>query len=275
MSTENDSFSTPVPGVDPATGRRSTTVGATSGGAHAAGNPAGPEDGSAGVTGTGKEQAAQVAGTAKEQAGAVAGSAKSEAQDVLAEARGQAGDLLEDLRTQLSEQSEVVRDRVAGFLGEFGSELRGMADSGGGQGYATRLVQQVGGHASTWGDRLDSSSSADLLTRTRAFARRRPGAFLLGALAVGVVVGRVGRGAKAQHDEQADAGTAAPTDAPTLGATDLDRTAPVTGSLDAGVPVVGEETAVGRPLTTPGAAPASTGFGNPAPGSVTDEEQRR
>ncbi|HKC26518.1 MAG TPA: hypothetical protein VKB75_00770, partial [Jatrophihabitans sp.] len=47
----------------------------------------------------------------------------------------------------------------------------------------------------------------DLVDELRRFARRRPGAFLMGALAAGVVAGRLGRGVVAAHTE--DDGTAA------------------------------------------------------------------
>ncbi|MGI4895951.1 MAG: hypothetical protein ACRYF3_12640, partial [Janthinobacterium lividum] len=106
------------------------------------------------VAGAAKEQAADVAGTVKEQAANVTGSAKEQAGNVLGEARTQAVDLLGDLRSQLAEQSEVVRDRLAQFLSGAGEELGGMAGSGGGSGYATQLVRQVGDRASGLGSSM-------------------------------------------------------------------------------------------------------------------------
>ncbi|ABS02298.1 F0F1-type ATP synthase membrane subunit b/b' [Kineococcus radiotolerans] len=154
----------------------------------------------AAVAGTAKEQASAVAGTAKEQASAVAGTAVDQAGNVLAEAKDQAVDLFADLRRQLSEQSDAVRDRIAEFLTGAGSELADMAGAGGGSGYATQVVRQVGDRASSWGSHLTNHDSADLLEQTRSFARRKPGTFLLGALLTGVVAGRLTRGAKAHHD---------------------------------------------------------------------------
>jgi hypothetical protein len=154
----------------------------------------------AAVAGTAKEQASAVAGTAKEQAAAVAGTAKDQAGNVLAEAKDQAVDLFADLRRQLSEQSDAVRDRLAEFLTGAGSELSDMAGAGGGSGYATQVVRQIGDRASSWGSHLTNHDATDLLEQTRSFARRRPGAFLLGALVTGVVAGRLTRGAKAHHD---------------------------------------------------------------------------
>lgn len=56
-------------------------------------------------------------------------------------------------------------------------------------------------------DRLDEREPSELLDELRRFARRRPGAFLLGAFAAGAVAGRVARGAKdADSGEPAGAG---------------------------------------------------------------------
>lgn len=156
------------------------------------------------VTGDVEEQAQQVAETAKDEAAAVGGSAQEQAQNVLAEAKDQAGDLFEDLRRQVSEQSDVVRDRLSEFLTGVGSELDDMATAGGGAGYATQVVRQVGDRTASWGSQLRDQGSGDLLAQTRSFARRKPGTFLLGALAVGVLAGRLTRGAKAHHDQETD-----------------------------------------------------------------------
>jgi hypothetical protein len=66
---------------------------------------------------------------------------------------------------------------------------------------------------------LDGKEPSELLDDVRQFARRRPGTFLLGALAAGVVVGRLTRGAKAAQDKSpADrAGTSTPS-SPSTGA---------------------------------------------------------
>jgi len=159
-----------------------------------------------------QQRAADVAGTAKEQAANVAGTAKEQAGNVLGEAKDQAADLFGDLRRQLSEQSDGVRDRLAEFLTGAGSELSDMAGAGGGSGYATQLVRQVGDRASSWGSHLTDHDSADLLEQTRSFARRKPGTFLLGAALAGVFAGRLTRGAKSHHDATTDVDAHATTD---------------------------------------------------------------
>ena len=74
------------------------------------------------------------------------------------------------------------------------------------QGVATDLARQAAdraGQAASW---LQDREPEDLLEDVRAFARRRPGAFLGIALAAGVVAGRLTRGIKAAGDDDAPGG---------------------------------------------------------------------
>ncbi|NAZ77126.1 hypothetical protein GTQ99_17105 [Kineococcus sp. T13] len=175
-----------------------------------AGNVAGHAQEQAGaVAGHAKEQASAVAGHAQEQAGAVVGSVKEQAGEVVAEARTQAMDLLGELRRQVDEQSETQRGRLAAFLRSTGDELAQMGRSSEGSGVATNLVRQAGQRATSWGSSLESSSTTDLLDQVRSFARRKPGTFLLGALAAGLLAGRATRGVSAasSHTSDSPAGT--------------------------------------------------------------------
>ncbi|WP_432511416.1 ATP synthase subunit B family protein [Kineococcus sp. SYSU DK001] len=209
------------------------------------------------VAGTAKEQASAVAGTAKEQASAVAGTAKEQAGNVLGEAKAQAGDLLEDLRRQLAEQSDGIRDRLAEFFTTAGSELSDMASAGGGSGYATNVVRQVGDRASSWGAHLSDHDASDLLEQGRYFARRKPGTFLLGAVLAGVVAGRLTRGAKAHHDE-----TSASTGSATASLGGRHATGPVTEEV---LPYSESEAILARtaPSTLP--VPEADPFASPDP----------
>ena len=175
-----------------------------------AGNVAGHAQEQAGaVAGHAKEQASAVAGHAQEQAGAVVGSVKEQAGEVVAEARTQAMDLLGELRRQVDEQSETQRGRIAAFLRSTGDELEQMGRSSEASGMATNLVRQAGQRATSWGSSLESSSTTDLLEQVRSFARRKPGTFLLGALAAGLLAGRATRGVSAasSHTIDSPAGT--------------------------------------------------------------------
>lgn len=261
MTTNNDSGSTaarhtsttdPYLVVDapPATGSAGSTGGGQSAG-----------DKGRQVSGAAKEQAQEVAGTAKDQASAVAGSAQAQAQNVLAEAKDQAGDLFEDLRRQLAEQSDTVRDRLSEFLSGVGSELGDMASAGGGSGYATQVVRQVGDRASTWGSTMRDQGSGDLLQQTRSFARRKPGTFLLGALAAGVLAGRLSRGAKAQHDEQKDTAALTGTPSPSVRTTPVPATPVSTDPLPPTGTLGGLESSGVRPTQPYGTGTAADEFG--------------
>lgn len=149
------------------------------------------------TAGTAAEEARQTAGTAAEQGRHVADVAKGEAQNVVQESKQQAQHLLDEARSQLDEQSRTQRDRLVGTLTTFGDDIEKMANgeqTNGGM--AQDLARQVAQRARDLGNRIDGREPVELLDEVRSFARRRPGTFLLGALAAGVVAGRLTRGAK-------------------------------------------------------------------------------
>lgn len=133
--------------------------------------------------------------TAKEQAGQFAGTAKGEASHVAGEAKAQARNVMDDARTQVDQQSRTQRDRLVETSRTLGSDLEQMADNGP-DGMAADVARQVAQKARDLGDMLDGREPSDILEDVRSFARRRPGVFLLGAMAAGVAVGRLARGAK-------------------------------------------------------------------------------
>ncbi|MCW2786513.1 MAG: hypothetical protein JWP74_3030 [Marmoricola sp.] len=147
------------------------------------------------TTETAKEQAAQVASAAKEQAGQVAGTARDEAQNLAAETKDHARALLDESLKQVEEQSHVQRDRLVDTLRNFGEDLEQMASSAHG-GVAADLTRQVADKARQLSSSIDGREPRELLDDVKTFAQRRPGTFLLGALAAGVVAGRLVRGAK-------------------------------------------------------------------------------
>lgn len=174
-----------------------------------------PEAGSSvpGNSGTGDstEQAKRAAGTAKDESKRVAGVATDEAQKVVTEAKNQARGLFDDATSQVEAQSKEQKTKVAETVRTFGDDLSSMTSQGeGSQGLAGQLVQQVADQASSLASHLESREPRELLDDVRSFARRRPGTFLLGALAAGVVVGRLTRGAKAAQDSHTDEGFSSP-----------------------------------------------------------------
>jgi hypothetical protein len=148
-----------------------------------------------------KEQAQQAAGTARDEGKRVAGVAKDEAQSVADEAKNQARGLLADATSQVEAQSKEQKTKLAETVRTFGDDLESMTSAGeGSDGIAGQLVGQVAEQAKILASHLEDREPRELLEDVRSFARRRPGTFLLGALAAGVVVGRLTRGAKDAKD---------------------------------------------------------------------------
>ncbi len=184
----------------------------TPGGAGTRTFPSQPDTGTAGPDGR-KEQAKQAASTAadearqttdtaRSEAGNVAGVAKDEARNVVDEGRRQASHLMDEAMSQVDEQARTQRDRVVQTLRSVGDDLEKMArgeqpDSG----LAQDVTRQVADRAHQLSSRMDGREPTELLDEVRSFARRRPGTFLLGAVAAGVVAGRLTRGAKDARDE--------------------------------------------------------------------------
>jgi hypothetical protein len=167
-----------------------------------------PESG--GGSGTSmKEKAGNAAETAKQAGSEVAATATDRAKDVAAETKRQARDLMGEARGQVNEQVGTQHRNLVNNMRSLGDELRGMSTSSQQSGVATELVAQVGDRAHGVADWLDNREPGQLLDEVRAFARRRPGVFLAGALVAGVAVGRLTRGVVATHTE--DSRTAQPT----------------------------------------------------------------
>jgi hypothetical protein len=213
---------------------------------------------------TAKDQAQQAAGTAADEGKHVAGVARDEAQRIATEAKSQVGNLVSEATSQVEDQSRTQRDRVVETLRTFGDDLETMANQSEG-GMAANLAREGASRARTLSSQLDGREPRELLDDVRSFARRKPGTFLLGALAAGVVAGRLTRGAKN--------GTSADPHRPES-ATGLERTEPVGSGTAAGTPLAGTGAPVSDPVYPAGAdrptEPAATGLPTPA-GSVAED----
>jgi len=139
----------------------------------------------------------QAASTASDEASRVADVAKQQAQEVASEVSTQARDLVGQLKTQVRDQSASQRDRLADTLRQFGDDLDEMNRSTTSSGLASDLAGQAASKAREFSAFLTDHEPGDLIEEIRAFARRRPGTFLLGAAIAGVVAGRLTRGAVA------------------------------------------------------------------------------
>jgi hypothetical protein len=163
-----------------------------------------------------KDQAASVGQGVAEAGQHVAGVAKEQTSQVTAEAGRQAKDLLNQTQGQLKEQATVQQQKLVGGLHALRDELNSMVQGNQNPGVATDLARQAAdrtGSAASW---LDGREPAAVLDDLTAFARRRPGAFLVAAAGIGLLAGRLTRGLKAQSDAPESATAPAPATTPSV-----------------------------------------------------------
>jgi hypothetical protein len=127
-----------------------------------------------------------VADTAKAEAQHVAGTAVQQTRNLMTDATQQ-------VSSQVNDQATAQRDKLSQTLRTLGDDLEQMASQGQGSGMAADLVREVATRARAFGSHLEGREPAQLLDEVRDVARRRPGTFLLGALAAGMVAGRLFR----------------------------------------------------------------------------------
>jgi len=140
-----------------------------------------------------KERATDAVGEVDQAAKHVAGVAGDEAGNVVHEAKDAARGFFAETKAQLTEQASHQQRRAAQALRATGDEFSRMADGSQDSGMAGALVSRLGEHASSVGAWLDAREPADIMREVRGFARRHTGAFIVGALAVGLVAGRLVR----------------------------------------------------------------------------------
>jgi hypothetical protein len=209
-------------------------------------------DSPAGSAGGGMtDQAQQAASTAKDEAQNVAAVAKDEAQNLAGEARQHAGNLVDEARRQVEDQSRSQLDRLVGSLTELADDLERMArGEGAGSGMAQTLVTEVSDRARSISSQVQGREPSEVLDQVRGFARRKPGTFLLGALAAGVVAGRLTRAAKDAGGSSSGSSTSTPSGLGTPGTSSTPGTA-------------GSVTTQPGPVGTEGLASSGPGLASP------------
>ena len=150
-----------------------------------------------------KDEAKNVQDTAVQAGSHVAATASDQAKEVVHETQRQAKDLLDQGRSQVREQAISQQQKAGQSLTSLAQELRGLADgtSSGAPGPARDLLQQASGMVDDFAHKLQTRDPGELLDEVRSFARRKPGLFLLGAAAAGIVAGRLTSGVKAAHSD--------------------------------------------------------------------------
>ncbi len=176
-------------------------------------------------TDTARDQAQQVKDSAADAASQVTQTATEQAEQVTQDVRRQARQLADETKSQLSEQASSQRDQAVSSLRSLGDELGSMSDSSPQSGLGTQLVREGSELTRKVADFLEQREPTQLLDEVRQLARRKPGAFLIGAALAGVAVGRLTRGAVSARS---NASSDQPADAP-------DTPAPVYGDTHLGV----------------------------------------
>ena len=140
-----------------------------------------------------KEDATQIADTARAAGADVAHTAKDEAtraaHEAATQARGVTADVKQRVRDELDRQHRGVADRV----GAFAEELYTMAGEHP-QTPAKELVGMLAKRSSAFAQYLEQRGPEAALAELQDFARRKPGTFLVAAVAAGFVIGRLGKG---------------------------------------------------------------------------------
>ena len=106
-------------------------------------------------------------------------------------------------RSELTDQAQVQQARVATGLHSIADQLRTMATDSSEQGAVADLTHQAAEKTREVANFFENRDPGGVLDEVRAFARKRPGAFLALALGAGVVAGRLARGIAADPDEGA------------------------------------------------------------------------
>jgi hypothetical protein len=152
-----------------------------------------------------KEQASQVGGAAAEQASAVAGTAKEQAGQVVSDARAHAQDLMSQTTSQVGAQADEQTQRLSDNLKTLSEHFSTMARSGEPGSTAHTVVDEASRRAGELSSYLDGHQFGEIINDVKGFARRRPGAFILGSAVAGLVVGRLGRAVKDAPDSDDNA----------------------------------------------------------------------
>ena len=157
---------------------------------------------------TAKDEAAQVGQTATAAASDVAGTAKQQSGRVAGEAADQARQLADQAKEQVSQQAHSATQKLSDTVRSLSTEVRDMSQGKAEpSGTVAGLAQQLADKGEQLADFITSQGPGGLVQELRVFAARRPGTFLLGALAAGVATGRVVKGASAASSASSTSGT--------------------------------------------------------------------
>jgi hypothetical protein len=176
--------------------------------------------------------------------------AAEQASEVVEQTRRQARDVVEEARGQVRDQADAARRKVAEGLRALSDELTVMVQRSKQTGLATDLVRQLGERGEDAAQWLEDRTPGQMLDDVRGLARRHPGSFLLGAVASGVLAGRLTR-ALTSSESSSLPRPSQPTDPPPPPNSVSGETAAATAPATVGDYVEELERQQGTPLTGP------------------------
>jgi len=142
------------------------------------------------------DQSSEVAGHARGAAADVKDTALERAGEVTHEAMDQARNLLDEARSQLDMHASAQAQQLGRSIRRLAEELQDMGRHGDTGSPAGRLVEEAAELSHQAADFFDGREFTEIIDDVRAFARRRPTGFLLGAAGLGILVGRLARGTR-------------------------------------------------------------------------------
>ncbi|HEX6256053.1 MAG TPA: hypothetical protein VFZ70_09600 [Euzebyales bacterium] len=153
-------------------------------------------------------------GSARDAAATVGDTAAQHGQRLKRDAREHARGVARNAQRQLRGHAQEETQRAGAALSTAGDQLRALAQGRvDDAGVLGDYVDQAADAVNRWAHTVQDRGLDGLLDDLRSFGRRRPGMFLAGALAAGVVVGRFGRNAAQELGDETGArrsGEAAP-----------------------------------------------------------------
>jgi F0F1-type ATP synthase membrane subunit b/b' len=148
------------------------------------------------------QQGQEVAAKAKAEASQVTDTAKDQAQQVKDEVASQARSLVDQAKHELRDQGRSQADQVANAVRRVGDQAEALAEGRIDEaGNVRDYARQAGDRMHQLADELGQRGIDGVLNDAQNFARRRPGAFLLGCAAAGFVTGRLIRGGAASSED--------------------------------------------------------------------------
>lgn len=218
------------------------------------------------VAGAAVEGTREVATVATQTAAEVAGAVKEQVAGVAGEAKTQVRNLVEESKSQLRSQAQTQTETIASQLRKLGDQVQALVDGRTAEaGPVGDYVKQAASTVNDLAGRIETKGFEGVVEDVTRFARRRPGTFLLGALAAGFGVGRLVRQA---------GGPEAPSPALSTGS-DVPHPMPVhqlpvDTALEADPTVVDVTDGSMAPLATEPAVPAGlTATGDPLASTIT------